>query len=166
MKRFALCVMAAVMAAVMSGCVVSTSLPGISERTEVISPEKDRDEADTVKELTEEEVCAAFSGKTQNADKSIVDCVLASDKAFGCEAVILFTESGKYTAGVAFADADGNSQICGVEAKMHSEPELTYLGNGEVAFKLQTEDGTAYNCRITFSKDGENVSFKAEDDLK
>lgn len=55
-----------------------------------------------------------------------------------------------------------NMQHCGVEAELLDSPEFTYLGNGEVTFKVCSKDGENYTQKISFSVDGEGVNFVAE----
>ena len=45
-------------------------------------------------------------------------------------------------------------QHCGVEAELLDSPEFTYLGNGEVTFKVCSKDGENYTQKIAFSVDG------------
>ena len=55
-----------------------------------------------------------------------------------------------------------NMQHCGVETELLDSPEFTYLGNGEVTFKVCSKDGENYTQKIAFSVDGEGVNFVAE----
>ena len=41
-------------------------------------------------------------------------------------------------------------------------PEFTYLGNGEVTFKVCLKKGTNYTQKISFSVDDEGVNFISE----
>ena len=59
-------------------------------------------------------------------------------------------------------DAAGNMQHCGVEAELADSSEFTYLGNGEVTFKVCSKDGTSYTQKISFSVDEEKVNFVSE----
>ncbi|MDD3347544.1 hypothetical protein [Oscillibacter sp.] len=116
-------------------------------------------------EWTAREIEALFCQKNANADWSVVDCVAAADFAFERVGVVLFTDVKEQTSNLAFMDQDGNCQRCGIHAKTHMESELTYLGNGVVTVQLETQDGAAYTCKITFSAEDGNVHFVVEDDL-
>ena len=92
--------------------------------------------------------------------------------AVGMEAIrqgrvgaVLFWDSQKETTNVAFFDAEGDYQQCGTYAKTAAEPGFTYLGEGTVTFRLETEEGAIYSYTLTLSIDGGDVTFKAQDDL-
>lgn len=117
------------------------------------------------KEWTQQDIKTLFIGKSNNANWEIEDCVVTSDFAFDRVGVVLYTDNEKKTSNVAFLSEDGYYQTCGVFAKTYFESELTYWGNGEVTFNLQTEEGIAYNCKITLSIEDSCVNFVVEDDL-
>ena len=115
------------------------------------------------KEWTEQDLLSSFTA-IKEENWSMTDCVLFSDKAYGCVGAVLFQhENG--TAHVAFFDEEGGHQQCGFGDRPADEPELRYLGNGLAAFKLQTDDGTVYGLKLSFSREGSNVYFKAESEL-
>ena len=76
---------------------------------------------------------------------------------------MLFYDSETETSNTAFFDEEGNYQMCGVSAKIYSEPDFTYHGDGVVTFYLEAEEGSAYCCKIAFSADGSEVFFVRED---
>lgn len=93
-----------------------------------------------------------------------VACVLFDDHASGLTGAVLFTEDGVYdSCGVAFLDDEGRYQRCGVGAAPADEPELRYLGDGAVAFRLNDKDGIPYDYTLTISIDGSDVHFTAVD---
>lgn len=95
-----------------------------------------------------------------------VACVPFDDRACGLAGAVLFTESGAHdSCGVAFLDYEGHYQRCGVGAAPADEPELRYLGNGAVTFRLNDKDGLPYDYTLTISIDGGDVHFVAEDSL-
>lgn len=94
-----------------------------------------------------------------------IDCVLISDYASDRVGAVLFWDATKKSSNVAFFDADGYYQQCGVCAELATNPEFTYLGDGSVTYQLEKEDGTSYNCTLTISIDGNNVQFRVEDDF-
>lgn len=114
---------------------------------------------------TEEEIKTLFVSKIQGNDWEVVDCVAVSDSAYGRVGAILFWDNEKKTSNVAFMDEEGYYQMCGLDAQIYEEAELTYLGDGAVTFHLQTDGGMKYQCKLSFSSEGGNVSFVAEDDL-
>lgn len=78
---------------------------------------------------------------------------------------VLFWDAQEETSNVAFFDADGFYLLSGTYGKMPNQPDFTYLGDGAVTFKLETEDGTIYHYTLTISVYDSDVHFKAEDDL-
>ena len=61
-------------------------------------------------------------------------------------------------------DADVDSEEMKEESagKKWTPQEFTYLGNGEVTFKVCSKDGTSYTQKISFSVDEEKVNFVSE----
>ena len=114
-------------------------------------------------EWTAQELKTQFLEKNTNRNWTVIDCVPASDLAYDRVGVVLFTDSEKKTSNTAFMDKDGNCQQCGLYADVYSDPQLTYCGNGVVTFQLKTEEGTPNPYRISFSMEGPDVSFVAED---
>lgn len=152
-----------------SGCSKVDSVPEtlVDSYTPVQSTEKgslDESGSDEQNSWSEKDIMSMFS-RIKETNWEYADCVLFPDEAGGRIGAVLFWDSEKETSNVAFFDADGDCQQCGVYAKLSGEPEFTYLGDGMVIFKLETEDGTRYNYMITISVDGSHVNFKAEDDL-
>lgn len=117
------------------------------------------------KEWSKQEIMSLF---LRNADINwtIVDCVTVPDFAFDRVGIILFLDDEEQTTNVAFMNEDGYYQRCGVYAKLCSNSELTYYGNGAVTFKLQTDDGIEYTNKVTISIEDINVHFVLEDNLK
>lgn len=128
------------------------------------SQDSEKEDVVTVKEWGEQEIRSMFY-QTQDANWSIIECVVVSDYAYDRVGAVLFWNSENETSNIAFFDADGYYQTCGVYAKTYDEPELTYLGNGVVTFKLEAEDGVVYNYNIAIAIDDNNVKFTVEDDL-
>ena len=116
------------------------------------------------KNWSEQDITSMFS-HVQEPDWEYVDCILIPDHASDRIGAILFWNNKNNTSNVAFFDANGCYQQCGTYAKTPAEPDFTYLGDGAVTFKLETENGTIYNYTLTISIDGNIVNFIAEDDL-
>lgn len=113
------------------------------------------------KNWTTQEIAELFKTNA-NEDCTLVACASMFDFAYDRVGVVLYTDSKEGYIHVAFMDAEGNMQNCGVEAKVLDSPEFTYLGNGEVTFKVCSKDGENYTQKIAFSVDGEGVNFVAE----
>ena len=154
MKKLMVVLMAVIFAFGINGCRNKNNKPDSVD--ESVAKEK---------EWTKQDIRALFIGKSNNSNWEIEDCVVTPDFAFDRVGVVLFTDNEKKTSNVAFLSEDGDYQTCGVFAKTCSESELTYCGNGEVTFKLETEEGIAYNCKITLSIEDSCVNFVVEDDL-
>ena len=116
------------------------------------------------KTWSEQDIASMFSDIAEE-EWEYVDGIQMPDHASGRIGSVLFRDNTQGTSNVAFFDSQGYSQQCGTDAELAVEPDFTYLGNGAVTFKLKTEDGVTYNYTLTISVDGENVYFKAEDDL-
>ena len=116
------------------------------------------------KSWTEQDIRAMFL-KAKNEGQEFIDSVLIPDHAYGRVGAVLFRDDGSGTCNVAFFDGEGNFQQCGVSAEAADTAELAYLGEGTVSFRLKTDESTDFTCRISFSADGDNVSFRVEDDL-
>lgn len=93
------------------------------------------------------------------------ECVVIPDDASGRVGAVLFQDNTHGTSNVAFFDCEGGFQQCGTYAELAEEPNFTYLGDGAVTFQLKAENGMTYHHTLTISMDGENVSFKAEDEF-
>ena len=113
------------------------------------------------KDWTTQEIAELFKTKADE-DCTLVTCASMFDFAYDRVGVVLYTDSKEGYSHVAFMDAEGNMQHCGVEAELLDSPEFTYLGNGEVTFKVCSKDGENYTQKIAFSVDGEGVNFVSE----
>ena len=91
-----------------------------------------------VKEWTTSEISELFKRKTDE-DCTLITCASVYDFAYDRVGVILYTNSKEGYIHVAFMDKEGNMQHCGVEATIIDSPEFTYLGNGEVTFKVSSK---------------------------
>lgn len=109
---------------------------------------------------TEEELDSTFLGK--NEAKEILASVPAEDEAYDLVGVVMYTEDESGYIRLAFMDAEGYCQSCGLEAVAYEPLELEYLGEGRVSFNFLGESGEAQNCVISFSREGSDVFFKAE----
>lgn len=95
-----------------------------------------------------------------------LDCVLMPDNAGERIGAVLFEDTKEGTTNIAFFNAEGHAQQCGVYAKAADAPDLTYLGEGEVTFKLETDEHIIYNCNISIAVDDSDVEFVITDDLQ
>ena len=114
-----------------------------------------------VKEWTKQEITELFKTKAYE-DCTLIACASMYDFAYDRVGAVLYTDSKEGYIHVAFMDAEGNMQHCGVEAKLTESPEFTYLGNGEVTFKVYSKDGEKYTQKLSFSNDQEGVNFVLE----
>ena len=116
---------------------------------------------------SEEEIIDMFYSMTNGKiGLEYLACALMPDRASDRIGAVLFKNTEDGTINVAFFDERGYSQQCGVYAKVAESPELIYLGNGTVTFKLETNEHNIYNCNINICiKDG-NVAFVMTDDLQ
>ena len=115
----------------------------------------------SVKEWTTQKIADLFKVKA-DGDCTLIACASMYDFAYDRVGTILYTDSKEGYIHVAFMDKEGNQQHCGVEATLVDSPEFTYLGNGEVTFKVCSKDGKNYTQKISFSVDEEGVNFVSE----
>ena len=116
---------------------------------------------DVAKEWTKQEIVELFKTKADK-DCTLITCASMSDFAYDRVGVVLYLDSKEGYIHVAFMDKDGNMQHCGVEAELADMPEFTYLGNGEVSFRVHSKDGENYTQIVSFSVDDEAVNFVSE----
>lgn len=89
-------------------------------------------------------------------------CVSVSDFAYDRVGAILYTDSDTEYINVAFIDAAGFIQHCGIGEIIDENEEFTYHGNGEVTFNVCSKEGITYKQKITFSQNNEGVKFVSE----
>lgn len=119
------------------------------------------------KNWTEQEISDMFYSMTNGKiELEYIDCILMSDCASDRIGAVLFQNREDGTTNIAFFDKDGLAQQCGIYAKVAGSPDLTYLGDGTVTFKLETDEHIIYNCNISISVEEGNVSFVIIDDLQ
>ena len=123
-----------------------------------------QDASEQKENWSEEDIISMFS-QVKEADWEYIDCALMPDHASERIGAVLFWDAQRETSSVAFFDADGFYHCSGIYGKISDEPDFTYLGDGAVTFKSETEDGTTYHYTLTIAIDGSDVFFKVETDL-
>lgn len=113
---------------------------------------------------SEQDIISMFD-EVKEADWEYIDCELMPDHVGDRVGAVLFRDARKETGNVAFFDADGCYQMAGTDGKISDQPDFTYLGDGAVTVKLETEAGTVYHYMLTISINDSGIYFKAEDDL-
>ena len=164
MKRVLIFILMTVCILEMPSCGSKDAMPKTSDSVSNPVQNAETSKLNEEKNWSEQDIASMFS-HAQETDWEYIDCVLIPDHASDRIGAVLFWNDKNQTSNVAFFDADGYFQQCGTYAKMPAEPDFTYLGDGAVTFKLETDDGTIYNYTLTISIDGSNVNFKAEDDF-
>lgn len=95
-----------------------------------------------------------------------LDCVTMPDLAADRVGAVLFQNTETGTTEIVFFDKEGFAQQCGIYAEAAESPDLTYLGEGTVTFKLVTDEHVVYNCNVNISVEDGNVAFVITDDLE
>lgn len=144
------------------GC--ATNQNDIVENETITINDKIVSEESTDKEWTEDEIINLFEQNYENSDYEILGCVAVSDCASDMVGAVLFSNS-ENPSNVVFIDAEGYYQSFGSEAIPCEENEFTYLGDGTVTVKMQTEDLIEYNYKLSFIQGGNVVKWIAEDDI-
>lgn len=85
------------------------------------------------KNWSSQEILSMFENVKEDC-WSVAGCVPISDDAYDRVGAVLFYDSETETSNTAFFDEEGNYQMCGVSAKIYSEPDFTYHGDGVVTF--------------------------------
>ena len=113
---------------------------------------------------TEDDVIQLFEDNKEDKSWEVTDCVVATDFAYDRVGVILYTDEHGQTCNLAFMKEDGSYQRMGIVASIAPDSEFVYRGGGQVSLRLEREDKSKpYTCRITFSLEEGEVSFKIED---
>lgn len=167
MKQMFALFLSALFALVLTGCGGETvSSPASAPAT--VPPASEQNESAAQSEVsaawTEEEVLELFESSREETWE-LVDCVTFYDQASGLVGAVLFQNGDTQTAGVAFLGADGSCRMGGADAQLTDAPEFTYLGDGTVSFKLKGADGKLRDHRMSITIEGNNVTFKAVDEL-
>ena len=89
---------------------------------------------------------------------------LAYDGAYDRIGVALYTTEKDGVTNLAFLDAAGDYQTCGIVAPPSEDGSLSYQGDGTVTFQVLDQDGAALGYRVSFSMDGADVHFVAASD--
>ena len=164
MEKVLICIFMTVFILGISSCGRKESVPETPDPAAGAIQNADTGPLTVEKTWAQEDIASMFS-HVQETDWDYIDCVLTPDSACGRVGAVLFWNGRNETSNVAFFDADGFYQPCGVYAGMPTEPDFKYLGDGAVTFKLKTDEDATYNYTLTISMDDGNVHFKAEDDL-
>ncbi len=90
----------------------------------------------------------------------LLDCVVFDDKVYNAVGAAAFLAQDSIC--FAFFDEYGHYQHCGFDDGPASQLSLEYLGQGVISFQLEKDDGTTYKMKLSFSREGSNVNFKAE----
>lgn len=109
---------------------------------------------------TNEELNTVFL--RENPAEEVIASVPAPDGAYELVGVVMYTEDESGYIRLAFMDAEGYCQHCGLEAVAFEPSELEYLGEGKVSFSSLDKSGEALNCTVGFSREGSDVFFKTE----
>ena len=108
---------------------------------------------------TEAEIRSLFEEKTAGEGYTVLSCVPVDDGAYDRVGVVLYTTAGQDTTYLAFLDAQGYSQTCGIVAPPLDDGALVYQGDGTVAFQIQGSDGAPIDYQVSFSADGTDANF-------
>lgn len=127
-------------------------------------PEEEAEEVpEPEKEWTQEDIRRMYQN-IQEPDWVFIDCLTTPDKANGCVGAALYWD-GEQSTLVRFFEEDGYSYCAGPVAKTAQDADFTYLGDGKVTFRLQTDDAAAYDYTLTLKKTDDGASWTARDSL-
>ena len=171
MRRRRLVILLAALAFSFAACAKPVETDPAAEAPPVsVSPTEDAapaqvpgEAAETEYEWTQADIRRMYQSVAK-PEWTLLDCLVTPDRANGCVGAALYWD-GEQSTLVRFFDEDGDSCCAGPVAKTAQEPDFTYLGDGKVSFRLQTEDGTAYDYTLTLEKTDEGVNWTARDSL-
>lgn len=141
---------------------ISVQEPDVPAEEPSAAPEEEASEQEAV--FTEQDLLAMYNAE-RKSEWEYLACVLAPDRANGCIGAVLYRDGE--TSMVSFFDEDGFAHRAGPVARTAEDPELSYLGDGTVAFRLLTDSGEAYDYTLTLelSEDGSHANWTAKDTL-
>lgn len=164
---YALCLAAFLLIFMLTGCgqkEPSVSMPVPTAAPPASEPAASASQGEISRSWTEEEVLELYEAERKE-NWEMVGCVTFPDQASGLVGAVLFQDSDTQNAGVAFLGADGVCRMGGPGAPLADEPELEYLGDGAVAFKVKGEDGKVRSHTLSITIEGVDVTFKSVDGL-
>lgn len=121
--------------------------------TVTVSPiSSDREE----KTWTKQDITEMFYSMEHSDKLKLIDCVVMPDHFLDRIGAVLFEDTIKGTVKIEFFYEDGSVQQCGFSfhTKADDAPDFTYLGNGALSFKLETEEHTIGFYTLTVDSNG------------
>lgn len=127
-------------------------------------------QADTSQEkttYTETDVQAAFARSDAAENVTLLGCVVAEDQAHNLMGVVQYLDSeDPETCWLGFVCTDGIVHSAGPQAQPADDDSLTYLGNGVISMNIiQEETGEPYQYKLSFSKNGTEIAYRAWESL-
>lgn len=167
MKRLIFIILTILLTVTFSACSNGSDTPDISNSSTANEQSSATQNQYSDKEWSEQEILTLFEAKAES-NWTIIDCVRVADFAHDRIGVVLFVDNDNKHTNLAFMNAEGYYALCGTKAQLSTPAELKYCGNGIVTFMVQTDDGVAYECKITFSQseDRRETNFVLEDNLQ
>jgi len=119
------------------------------------------------KNWSEQEIAQMYYDMTNGEiGLEYLDCTVMPDRAADRVGAVLFKDTEEGITKIAFFNEQGYAQQCGIYAEAVGPCDLTYLGDGTVTFKLETDEHSVYNCNVNISGEDGNVAFVISDDLE
>ena len=120
--------------------------------------------------ISETQIMQIFSNDAEYQNRTVTDCVVADDAAFGLTGVVLYTDHTENLCCLAFVH-DTWSYPLGLDAKntmtVAEDSILTYLGNGTVTLSLaDPKDGSVYDYTVAYTVDGSHTQFTASSEKR
>ncbi|HHT01707.1 MAG TPA: hypothetical protein GXZ96_03335 [Firmicutes bacterium] len=118
----------------------------------------------TEKTFTKEQVRFIFNNEKENSNRTITDCVVAEDRAYGLTGVVQFTKEDGNACYLAFVK-DTWSYPIGLDADnrhvIADDSVLTYLGNGIVTLLLKDLlNEIVYDYTVAYSCNDSETNFR------
>lgn len=151
----------------MIGCVLLFTLMGCGAKQTSNSDEKGTEAKETTQtekeDWSEKDIISMFDNVKEDG-MDYIDCALMEDKAYDFIGTVLYWNEDEKIANVAFFDKDGHKQSCGFPVKIADDSNFTYLGDGNVSFQIETENGEISDYGVIMTKSGSDIYFTTIDE--
>lgn len=145
----------------------SSAGSGRSSQPQASTSQPQNDTSQEEPTYTETDVQAAFARSDAAENATLLSCVVAEDQAHNLMGVVQYLNSeDPETCWLGFVSTDGIVHSAGPQAQPADDDSLTYLGNGVISMNIiQEETGEPYQYKLSFSKNGTEIAYRAWESL-
>lgn len=145
----------------------SSAGSGRSSQPQASTSQPQNDTSQEEPTYTETDVQAAFARSDAAENATLLSCVVAEDQAHNLMGVVQYLNfEDPETCWLGFVSTDGIVHSAGPQAQPADDDSLTYLGNGVISMNIiQKETGEPYQYKLSFSKNGTEIAYRAWESL-